>query len=249
MPVEIFWNEATPPTTEADHAGAEWLAVIGSRAGLTSVMPDTVAEWLWRFSFLQVMSGRRWSDYRSEVDALAVVLDRFYSATIWTRGGPQSRDEFVSEYVAAKVDSAREQADGAVADYEKPECDMPPGRYWVGDPCYVLDRTDFHDLPESDGVHTLPNGRKVARFGTIHGDGTYQDDRGNRYAVDSGTIGCILATEIHKPEAWTDGGAFVVSQTRFVPRRTTSLVAGKAGRLHIAGVQIELDGIEFSSDG
>lgn len=119
MPVEIFWNEAPAPTTEADHAGAEWLAVIGSRAGLTSVMPDTVAEWLWRFSFLQVMSDRRWGDYRSEVDALAVVLDRFYSATIWTRGGPQSRDEFVSEYVAAKVECAREQADGAVAHYEE----------------------------------------------------------------------------------------------------------------------------------
>jgi hypothetical protein len=33
-------------------------------------------------------------------------------------------------------------------------------------------------------------------FGTQWGDGTYEDQEGNSYPVDSGTIGCILVSDI-----------------------------------------------------
>lgn len=80
---------------------------------------------------------------------------------------------------------------------------MPPGEYWVGDLCYVLgDVWDdvcsliIQGRDVVDGVFTLPDGRRFANFGTAYGDGYYPDQYGNHYAVDSGTIGCVLAADV-----------------------------------------------------
>jgi len=84
---------------------------------------------------------------------------------------------------------------------------MKPGKYYVGDLCYVLNSKDDEiwmevcDLlwnPESSSeseVHTLKDGREFAILSTAYGDGTYTDQEGREYAVDSGTIGCILADQ------------------------------------------------------
>lgn len=121
---------------------------------------------------------------------------------------------------------------------------MPAGRYWVGDLCYVLDDVWDEVWRLCDGVHTLADGRRVAIFSTVHGDGIYDDDDGNEYAVDSGSLGCILADDIRDTSASDDLGAFVTTADPFTPRRTYpagSSPWSDGGVLHMAGVQIQLD--------
>ena len=145
-------------------------------------------------------------------------------------------DTAVEELILA-CDRVYQVADG---DENAPAGTMPAGRYWVGDLCYVLDAEDWSHLPCGDGLYELADGRTIAKFSTVHGDGTYGDDIGNEYAVDSGTIGCILAGDIRKPDAWTSGGAFVTSATSFAPRRLMPSGAD-AGVLLLAGVRVHLD--------
>ena len=121
---------------------------------------------------------------------------------------------------------------------------MPAGRYWVGDLCYVL-----HDAWDGawrcgDGVHALADGRRIAMFATTHGDGTYYDDDGNCYGVDSGTLGCILADDIRDTSASDELGEWVTATEPFTPARTYPdglSPRSDGGVLHMAGVRIHLD--------
>src|SRR5207344_2307193 len=79
------------------------------------------------------------------------------------------------------------------------EFEFPAGSYYVGDPCYVLGKKDqavwdqvVNQICAKDfnGVAEL-NGTKFVSGGTAHGDGYYSDNKGRKYAVDSGTIACI----------------------------------------------------------
>ena len=92
---------------------------------------------------------------------------------------------------------------------------MKAGKYYVGDLCYVMHpqwdevcellfagRTD-HGCNE--GVFKLANGVEFAMFNTAYGDGTYEDREGRMYPVDSGSIGCILVSDVNDNEAWYEG--------------------------------------------
>ena len=87
---------------------------------------------------------------------------------------------------------------------------LPAGLYYVGDLCYIindklwselLDDTGYFGMkdpytdegvePEdNDGYFTFRSFQFFAS-GTAHGDGTYKDEQGKKYAVDSGTIGAF----------------------------------------------------------
>jgi hypothetical protein len=81
---------------------------------------------------------------------------------------------------------------------------MKAGKYYVGDLCYVLEErwSEVCDLIIDghkclDGIFTLKDGTEFAIFSTAHGDGVYSDNTGTRiYPVDSGSIGCVLFSEI-----------------------------------------------------
>jgi hypothetical protein len=83
---------------------------------------------------------------------------------------------------------------------------MPAGRFYIGDLCYVLhdawnECCDLFYPPQYDGrgvdgAFTLKDGRRFASFGTAWGDGTYVSSIGTRHSVDSGSIGCILVSDI-----------------------------------------------------
>jgi hypothetical protein len=79
---------------------------------------------------------------------------------------------------------------------------MPAGRYWVGDLCYVMTDSQWKEVCElflddaATGVFTLTDGTQFALFGTAYGDGLYEDQNGNAYAVDAGVIGCVLAAKV-----------------------------------------------------
>tara|TARA_R110000824_G_scaffold201667_3_gene385762 strand:- start:288 stop:722 length:435 start_codon:yes stop_codon:yes gene_type:complete len=82
---------------------------------------------------------------------------------------------------------------------------LPAGKYWIGDPCYVLDESgpefnwgDFcHHCFKDDGSGRANDGVQkhqeilFAWHGTAYGDGCYIDQLGNSYGVDAGMIGCV----------------------------------------------------------
>ena len=80
---------------------------------------------------------------------------------------------------------------------------MKAGNYYVGDLCYVLhDEWDEVCSLTINGNHAiggefnLKDGRRFAMYNTMYGDGTYTDCYGNEYCVDSGSIGCVLMSDI-----------------------------------------------------
>lgn len=84
------------------------------------------------------------------------------------------------------------------------------GTYYVGDLCYILsDVWDEVCDHFDDGVFTLIDGRKCAMHSTMHGDGRYTDQDGDTYAVDSGTIGCVMV-EGHEVGQFENGNAMII---------------------------------------
>jgi hypothetical protein len=76
---------------------------------------------------------------------------------------------------------------------------IPAGKYWLGDPCYVIKDQDWlvfcneysSNDTEGNAYVTLPDSTPVLAFSTYHGDGFYMDQHGNEYCVDAGLIGLI----------------------------------------------------------
>lgn len=82
---------------------------------------------------------------------------------------------------------------------------MPAGKYYVGDLCYVMhdawDQCVNLFFPDSghgqvEGEFELADGRRFASFGTAWGDGEYRSNINTLHSVDSGSIGCILLSDI-----------------------------------------------------
>lgn len=75
---------------------------------------------------------------------------------------------------------------------------VPAGRYYLGDPCHVIDADEnWMELLESSDyfmdnpIGTL-HGYDVLAFGTAHGDGSYQEVGGaGVVGVDAGLIGLV----------------------------------------------------------
>jgi hypothetical protein len=92
---------------------------------------------------------------------------------------------------------------------------MPPGEYWIGDLCYVMndkwgsfcDATITGDSVMSGQVDV--DGATVVTLTTAYGDGTYRDGQGHEYGVDAGLIGAIRVEDITDPKARLDWGRVV----------------------------------------
>ena len=74
-------------------------------------------------------------------------------------------------------------------------------KYYVGDLCYVMhdvwdEVCSIADLDNDEWEYELEDGRKFILFSTAYGDGHYNDQNGNPYSVDSGTIGAIKVDDI-----------------------------------------------------
>lgn len=87
---------------------------------------------------------------------------------------------------------------------------LPPGEYYIGDPCYVFSSKTWDELlDETDSfeekdIHNF-NGRDLWAHSTAWGDGTYCDQNGIEYAVDSGMLGIIPLALIDNPEGLEHG--------------------------------------------
>ena len=93
---------------------------------------------------------------------------------------------------------------------------LPAGKYYIGDPCYVIDHEKWKEFlqpfweltdPGRGGVFDF-DGYQCATFYTRYGDGAYKlEPSGGYLPVDAGCIGCIpLALMVEGSE---DGGAIV----------------------------------------
>jgi hypothetical protein len=76
---------------------------------------------------------------------------------------------------------------------------MKAGTYYIGDLCYVMPDWDkvcditILGSQVQEGEFVLPGEVEIpfAMYGTMYGDGGYDDQECNSYSVDSGTIGCV----------------------------------------------------------
>lgn len=83
------------------------------------------------------------------------------------------------------------------------------GKYYVGDPCYVvsnrnwirlLNQTDFFEKEVFQY-----KGEKCFASGTLYGDGSYYDNQGRVYSVDAGLIGIMPVESLDKNKSGKGG--------------------------------------------
>ena len=77
---------------------------------------------------------------------------------------------------------------------------FPPGSYYIGDICYVLEEKVYNDVfvyfGFSNGLYTSKENRFLVS-GTYAGDWTYTGTDGFQYGVDAGIIGIVSESLIH----------------------------------------------------
>lgn len=119
---------------------------------------------------------------------------------------------------------------------------LPAGKYYIGDPCYVVPNNLWGKLIDSTGcfglnlenVENWNDGKFFYRGlpcfvnGTAYGDGVYYDGNGTKYGVDAGLLGIMpvevckksglklgRVVEISEPfEVWEDDGIFHFGHVR-----------------------------------
>ena len=71
---------------------------------------------------------------------------------------------------------------------------LPPGTYYVGDPCFAIGRDSWPTFLKSfldRNTASMMDGHKSAVFGKFGGDGVRRDDSGQTYQVDSGLLAAV----------------------------------------------------------
>jgi hypothetical protein len=119
-----------------------------------------------------------------------------------TKSAPPPLQKFIDDMKTADaaVETAREELSKmSWTPLDGTEHTFPAGKYYVGDPCYVLEDEIYDPVVGygTDGFHT--NGTQViGYFGTWAGDGCYKGTNGKDYGVDAGIIG-IVPAELMRP--------------------------------------------------
>lgn len=113
----------------------------------------------------------------------------------------------------------------------KPQVYFEPGKYWIGDLCYVMDdkwdevcdaMIDGHDVKE--GGFVLKDGTEFAMFNTAWGDGTYLDNSGHEYPVDSGGIGIIKFDDVTAANVHVELGRIVEFKSPFIAENVDGII-------------------------
>ena len=99
-----------------------------------------------------------------------------------------------------------------------------PGKYYVGDLCYVLSERwdEFCSLTIShrevlDGGFIMKDGTRFWTHCTMYGDGSYDDTKGRRYDVDAGLIGVVSFDQIDEEPECIRGGQVIEFKDSFEP--------------------------------
>lgn len=104
------------------------------------------------------------------------------------------------------------------------------GKYWVGDPCYAIDRWEevgkatgwFGSDDDNPAAKTFTgefeyNGRRCFAWNTAYGDGEYKGSDGFSYGVDAGLIGILPVEAVDDPEV-KDLGNVMTFDSQFTVR-------------------------------
>jgi hypothetical protein len=84
---------------------------------------------------------------------------------------------------------------------------LPPGEYFIGDPCYVIPDTENQKLWQescsvsdlnSEGLFVIFDGVPWIGLSTAFGDGVYNSNIHTSYSVDSGLIGAVPRSIVDK---------------------------------------------------
>lgn len=70
---------------------------------------------------------------------------------------------------------------------------LAAGRYFIGDPCYVIRDKNWDEVCKFDEDGGIYRCLRLPFFmaSTAFGDGTYYDQSGHEYGVDSGCLGAV----------------------------------------------------------
>ena len=89
---------------------------------------------------------------------------------------------------------------------------LPPGKYFIGDPCYVFDKKWSGGAVDRgicdvilDGGEQVFEGREFYAHFTAYGDGVYPGSNGFAYGVDAGLLGAIPVELIEEQPGPEDG--------------------------------------------
>lgn len=128
---------------------------------------------------------------------------------------------------------------------------MPPGTYFLGDPCYAIDDRETwdsflhmawanEDAYSAGLILATIDDQPVLGMSTLYGDGGYQDQYGARtFAVDAGMIGLVPVALVErysdKSREELDRLGLFISTSE--PLRCTSM----GGTLSFGDIRIETD--------
>ena len=118
---------------------------------------------------------------------------------------------------------------------------IPPGEYWVGDPCYAYtNNSDSLWMPLlcnflDDSPLAQVGDNWFVAFPTAYGDGVYLDQDGREYGVDAGLIG-VVPVDSAEPDA---GTLYALHRTTF--EREVQMYS-EDGKIHIGRLVIDTSG-------
>lgn len=129
--------------------------------------------------------------------------------------------------------------------------ELPPGKYYLGDPCYILSRKDYENVVlgqifgsrgDGSGKFSL-RGKEGVVFSTFYGDGAFAFDAGY-VCVDSGTIGLIPEGLVGKENKDLLDSAYypVEFEESFECKRTSD------GTMYFGSFSIETKETEINND-
>ena len=128
-------------------------------------------------------------------------------------------------------------------------------KYYVGDLCYVLDNSDWNEVCDltpfdnSEMAFELSDGRQFWLGSTAYGDGTYNDDEGRPYSVDSGTLGAIRVDDISDQDKFDETIKNGLGQVVDMPVEPGEFeVEADGGTLYFHLVRIETEGTYEDDD-
>jgi len=110
------------------------------------------------------------------------------------------------------------------------EDELPEGQYVIADPCYVFNDETYYKLLadehfDSGKPATFGNGYQCWIVATTHGDGTFPDQDGREYAVDSAHLAIIsTAGEAHFKKGWVNETILVMPKPFSVERTDKGVI-------------------------
>lgn len=121
-----------------------------------------------------------------------------------TKDAPPPLQKYIDDTKAAELADKIECGMNWTSLGHATEHTFPAGKYYIGDPCYVLGDEIYDTVVGDGGEGFFTNGtHTIGFFSTAYGDGCYRGTNGETYGVDAGIIGIVPAELMKRgSESW-----------------------------------------------